>query len=69
MLSISDGQCGKCAHFGEAHSDEPKLVQIRISGRAPEDFTDACGHPSMRDLGLSVTPISSCTGFTPAKSA
>ena len=22
MLNISDGQCGKCAHFGEEHSDD-----------------------------------------------
>jgi len=69
MLSISDGQCGKCAHFGEDHSDEPKLVQIRISGQAPEGYTEDCGHPRMRDLNLTVTPVSSCAGFTPAKSA
>lgn len=68
MLSIDDGMCGKCAHFGES-STEDQLVQIRISGQAPEDYTDECGHPKLGELHLRVTPISSCEGFTPAKSA
>lgn len=66
MLKISDGQCGKCAHFGEDHANDQKLVQIRISGQAPEDLQERCGHPKLKPLNLTVTPISGCAGFTPA---
>ena len=69
MVSINDGQCGKCAHFGEDHPEDQKLVQIRVSGQAEEGFVDSCGHPEHSDLNLKVTPISSCAGFTPAKVA
>jgi hypothetical protein len=69
MHAIHEGQCGLCAHFGENHSDEPKLVQIRLKGEAPEDLVEECGHPKHADLHLKVTPISGCDGFTPAKAA
>ncbi len=69
MLTIHDGQCGKCAHFGEDHPQDEKLVQIRISGRAGEHVLESCGHPQHADLHLMVTPISACEGFTPAKVA
>ena len=36
MLSLHDGQCGLCAHFGEtAPADQPRIVQMRINGEAP----------------------------------
>ena len=67
MLKINDGQCGLCNHFGESHRSEPKLVQIRTGRSAPEQFTDACGHPKHADLKLVVTANSGCAGFEPAK--
>jgi hypothetical protein len=67
MLKINDGQCGLCAHFGESHTTEPKLVQIRTSRSAPEQYTDECGHPKHAQLHLRVTANSGCEGFEPAK--
>ena len=68
MVAIQDGQCGVCAHFGEHNrDDEPQIVQIRTSREAPEDLIEPCGHPNNQDVGLRVTPISSCAGFEPAK--
>jgi hypothetical protein len=70
MLSLHDGQCGLCAHFGEnAPADQPRIVQIRINGEAPEDMLEPCGLPDNAGRHLKVSPISGCDGFTPAKSA
>ena len=69
MLTITDGQCGKCAHFGADDAQSEKLVQIRISGQASEDVVETCGHPSNAPMDLKVTPISGCGGFTPGKVA
>lgn len=69
MLQIHDGQCGLCAHFGEDHPGDEKLVQIRIDGRAPEGLVEACGHPAHANLGLQVSANSACSGFTPAAAA
>ena len=67
MLSIAEGQCGMCAHFGENQpQDQPKLVQIRISGQAPEDMVEPCGLPENAAKNLKVTPVSGCSGFTRA---
>lgn len=66
MMTIHSGQCGLCRHFGEHHPDKNQLVQIRVSGRAPEDVVDECGHPQHAALHLVVTPISGCDGFEPA---
>ena len=68
MISLHDGQCGLCSHFGESHPDQ-KLIQIRSSKSAPEDFVDDCGHPRHSTLHLKVTPISGCDGFAPAMAA
>lgn len=65
--TITDGQCGLCAHFGEDHATDPKLVQIRKKGEAPADLVDDCGHPKHAALHLKVTPTSGCDGFEPAK--
>jgi hypothetical protein len=67
MLHIHEGQCGLCAHFGEHHNQDSKLVQIRTKKQAPEDMVDECGHPKHAALNLKVTPISGCDGFEPAK--
>lgn len=67
MLNVQNGQCGLCTHFGEDHPKEQKLVQIRASHTADEKFVDACGLPKHASLNLMVTPISSCSGFEPAK--
>lgn len=67
MLQVHDGQCGLCAHFGEHHSNQPQLIQIRTSKSAPETMLDECGHPKHASLHLKVTPTSGCDGFTPAK--
>jgi len=66
MVAISSGQCGMCAHFGENDPDQQKLVQIRISGQAPEDLVEDCGLPSNAAQNLKVTAISGCAGFEPA---
>ena len=67
MLTVHEGQCGLCAHFGETHSNQPQLIQIRATKQAPEDFVDDCGHPRHAELDLVVTPISGCKGFEPAQ--
>jgi hypothetical protein len=66
MQMIHDGQCGMCSHFGETHSRDDKIVQIRTKHEAPEDLVDGCGHPRHASLHLMVTPISGCDGFEPA---
>jgi hypothetical protein len=67
MLQVQDGQCGLCSHFGESHSTDRRLVQIRRSHEAPESLVDECGHPRHAPLHLKVTPISGCDGFEPAQ--
>lgn len=69
MQSIHEGQCGLCAHFGEPHPSDKKLVDIRTTKNAPEILVDQCGHPKHASLHLKVTPISGCDGFEPAKAA
>ena len=67
MLTVHEGQCGLCAHFGEHHSNVgQQLVQIRVKHEAPEDLVEECGHPRHASLHLVVTPISGCDGFVPA---
>ena len=66
MQHVEDGQCGLCTHFGESHTGDEKLVQIRASHEAPETMVDECGHPRHASLNLKVTPISGCDGFEPA---
>lgn len=67
MISVHDGQCGLCVHFGEhdekAHAE---LIQIRQSHEAPEVLVEECGHPKHAPLHLVVTPQSGCDGFEPA---
>ena len=67
MKEIHEGQCGLCAHFGESHTRDERLVQIRVSHDGPEDLVDECGHPRHASLNLRVTPISGCDGFEPAE--
>lgn len=66
MTPVHEGQCGLCTHFGEQHSDDQALVQIRLKHEAPENVIDDCGHPRHASLRLRVTPISGCDGFEPA---
>ena len=66
MTHVEDGQCGLCVHFGEEHPEQDKLVQIRTTHEAPEDFVDECDHPKHAALNLMVTPISRCDGFESA---
>lgn len=67
MVSVHDGQCGLCAHFGEDHPAEQQLVEIRSNHEAPDDLVEECGHPKHAPLHLVVTPISGCDGFEPAR--
>ncbi len=69
MLNVKEGQCGRCAHFGEQHPKDKALVQIRVKGVAPEGYVDECGHPAHAPLKLVVTPTSGCSGFLSAKVA
>ncbi len=66
MINLTEGQCGLCAHFGEAHPQEPQLVQIRTSRSAPEQYVDSCGHSDHKLDHLRVSAISGCDGFQPA---
>ncbi|BAM04771.1 hypothetical protein [Phycisphaera mikurensis] len=66
MLTLQDGQCGLCRHFGEGEPNRPPLVQIRTSRSAPAGMTEPCGHPRNESLRLKVTPISGCAGFAAA---
>ena len=63
MISLHEGQCGLCRHFGEGHDADEQLVQIRNSKQAPAELTDECGHPEHEPLHLVVTPASGCEGF------
>ncbi len=65
MLTLHEGQCGLCKHFGE-HDNAPQLVQVRTSKSAPEDLKADCGHPKLEPLHLTVTPDSGCEGFEAA---
>jgi len=40
MTQVKQGQCGLCAHFGEQHPSDSKLVQIRLKHEAPEGLVD-----------------------------
>lgn len=67
--AVNDGQCGLCAHFGETHTEDRHLVNIRRQHEAPPDLLDDCGHPRHASLNLKVTAISGCDGFVPAPRA
>ncbi len=68
-MKISEGQCGMCSHFGEHHSEDQQLVQIRVGGEAPEGYVDACGHPDHAGAHLRVSANSGCDGFTHIQAA
>lgn len=69
MIQIHEGQCGLCAHFGEHVTDQPQLIQIRLKGEAPESLVEPCGLPENEAIGLKVSAVSGCQGFTPAETA
>ena len=69
MLSVHNGQCGLCSHFGETHPKTDVLVTILSSKQANADLLDSCGHPKHAALHLMVSPISGCDGFAPAAQA
>ena len=47
MTQVQNGQCGLCAHFGENHPQDSKIIQIRLKHEAPENLVEECGHPSL----------------------
>lgn len=65
-VQLHSGQCGLCQHFGEHHSSEPQLIQIRLKKEAPDNLVEECALPEHAVLNLKVTPISGCAGFEPA---
>ena len=67
MLQVQDGQCGLCVHFGEDHSSDKLLTQIRTTHKASETLLEDCGHPKHASLHLKVTPQSACDGFKPVQ--
>jgi hypothetical protein len=69
METLHQGQCGLCAHFGEAHAQSDVLVTILEQKQAKPDLLDDCGHPRHAALHLKVSPISGCDGFVPAAAA
>lgn len=66
MVTVHEGQCGLCTHFGEGHDRSPKLVEILTTKQASESVVDGCGHPKLSALHLKVTPVSGCDGFQAA---
>ena len=67
MLQIHQGQCGLCTHFGENDPNKVQIIQIRLKHEAPEELTEACGHPKLAPLDLVVTANSGCKGFEPVE--
>ena len=63
MELLHEGQCGMCTHFGEHHTENQQLIQIRTSKQAPADYVDQCGKND--DINLKVTAFSGCSGFEP----
>lgn len=63
MINVHTGQCGICRHFGERHQQTSELQHIRATSRASELYTDECGHPTLAQLHVRVTPISGCDAF------
>jgi hypothetical protein len=68
-MTLNNGQCGLCGHFGETHAPSQTLVTILSSHEASADLLDDCGHPRHAALHLKVSPISGCDGFVPAARA
>ena len=68
-MKIEAGQCGVCTHYGDHHSTDTQLVQIRVHGEAPDGYVDDCGHPDHAGLHLQVSANSGCDGFAPAEAA
>lgn len=69
MVTINDGQCGLCTHFGEhagSGGKGPQLVEIPSTHQASGDLVTDCGHPKLEGLHLRVTPVSGCDGFQAA---
>ncbi len=69
QMTVHEGQCGLCTHFGETHETDRTLVSIRAAHEAPVDLLDDCGHPRHAPLHLKVSAISGCDGFEPAPRA
>ena len=73
MMTVSEGQCGLCRHFGEhvnlGQQERKQIIQIRTTRKAPEDLIEECGHPQHEPLHLVVTPARGCQGFEPASMA
>ncbi len=67
MVSVHEGQCGMCAHFGEHHREDQRLIQVMIKHKASEELKEPCGHPKHAALHLIVTANSGCDGFEPAQ--
>ncbi|MGF1508904.1 MAG: hypothetical protein ACFB9M_05295 [Myxococcota bacterium] len=59
MLSIQQGQCGTCVHFGvgEQRPDLPREEDRVLQVIQP------CVHPSHVPMSLKVTPISGCADY------
>ncbi len=68
-MTLHNGQCGLCGHFGENHLPSETLVTILSSKEADAGMLDDCGHPRHASLHLRVSPISGCDGFVPAAEA
>ncbi len=67
MLSVHDGQCGLCTHFGEEHAKSAVLVSILTTKQAPDSLVDNCGLPNNASVHLKVTPIRGCDAFQAAQ--
>jgi hypothetical protein len=67
MITVKEGQCGVCTHFGTSDTKQEVIVQIRTNKEAPVDLVEPCGHPQHQPLDLMVNAISTCNGFTPVQ--
>ena len=65
MVKVQDGQCGLCAHFGEAEPTgrAPAILEILATRQASELFLAACMQEHHRGSHLRVTPVSGCDSW------
>ena len=65
-VTVHDGQCALCAHFGTHDGAMKELGKVRKTHRASLGLVKECEHPTHAPLHLKVNATSGCDGFTPA---
>ena len=65
MVSLHEGQCGLCVHYGEHCPQSRQLIQIRLTRRAPQYWVAECTHPRHASMNLRVSASAGCDAFEP----